>query len=407
MNKIVYILSLLLLLLVSCKEDENVKTTLQDEALITIPDFIVDNPTRTSLVFDTSTGGMSSDWILGTDVLGIYTTTDYTTEPATKITPGTATPYNYKTTEDLGVEGNRKVVRVAPYDYRMINKYGYTAYYPYDSYKITKDGESPMPFNAYPISYRGQVQKKNVDMKLYYKPEPAGDLAPYMNAEREAATHLAPFAYMLATEKRPDENNNFRLPFEHLGCIARFFLRTDKIEGKFVFNNIRVVSTKPVFYKDVLVDMSACSEQPIVALEHLIMVGPAEKTLTLGLQDDPGNNSFMMDYPEKNYSRYIIAYMMLPPVKLSEVLGADDHLYLYLEGYQITNEGGEEIHTPVYFKSAVELDRAEFKAGYLHQWTCVGMKDDKDPIELQAIKVETWKEEVLNNTENGNGTHAW
>lgn len=406
MNKIVYILSLLLLLLVSCKEEEVV---VQGEdtnvASVTIPNFIVDGPTRTSLVYNYLTTGMDFYWNSG-DAVGIFAMKEYTESGVETVESGKYTPYKFVTTEQLIPDKDgRKTFEITNEDYRLTDNYSFTAYYMYDNDKIADD-KGFIPYTRYPISYRNQRQESNVDMGFYYGS--GANAQKYTESEAAASSHLKDFDYMLSTEKRPNARGGVIFPFEHLASIVRFFLRTPSTtKGKYRFNKIRVVAPKRIFYVDALVDMSNCSEEPIEATRHLKMVGEPQSMIELSLGTNE-SSYFEMDYPTKNYSRYFVAYMMFNPVDLGTVLDDDDKMYLYLEGVKVENDGnGGELLTPAYFRTNAPLDHKNLKAGYLYQWSDLGIVDPEDPIELQAISVEEWKDEVLDNTENGNGTHAW
>lgn len=405
------VVAIVAIVFTSCVKDihDEVLELPKGQAYATFCDFIVDEQSRTALVYNYNTGGMDFSWIgSGGDKLGIFTTMDYRNEPRVKVEPGKTTAYKYVVTDLLNTDGARKRAWIASSTgFTLTPDYGFTSYYPYDETKIEDPARPgyPMPFNVYPISYRGQEQTKNVDMGLYYGSGWNAEL--YTQSESNASKHLAPFDYLLSTEKRPTEDDIVEFPFEHLGSVVRFFLRTPStVQGKYRFHTIRVVADKKVFYKDALVDMSNCTdEEPIVALNHLTMVGAPENNLKLSLNNDE-TGYFEMDYPTRQYSRYIVAYMMLNPVDLSSVLDDADNIYLYLEGSKVEGPIGSETLTPAYFKSAPLAHKA-FRAGFVYQWTDLSLQEEKDPIELQAITVEQWREGVWNNTENGNGTHLW
>ncbi|MBQ0141882.1 MAG: hypothetical protein KBT06_03615, partial [Prevotellaceae bacterium] len=275
-----------------------------------------------------------------------------------------------------------------------------------------------------PISYSGQRQANNVEMEWYYK----GDQydSEYLASEAKASLHLGDFDYMLSTQKTPRPTGGVDFPFEHLASVVRFFLRTpNTVTGVYHFNRIWVVAPKPIFYTQATVDMSNCTEQPIVAEKHLTRTGEPSKALCLSLgsddEDDDVPPYFVMNYPTEKYSRYIVAYMMLNPVNLGAkdytvtsgdftknfppVLEDTDEIHLYLEGVKVKDEYGVDVNEPAIFKTA-PLEHKNFKAGYVYQWTDNSLKV-ADPILLEPIEIEDWNALDIDNTVNGNGTSLW
>ncbi len=386
----------------SCDKDasQDIEQLKEDGSYVSIPHFKVDEGSRTALVYDHVSGSMLFSWKENEDNIGILTTRDY----RSNTTDGTAieslaTPWSYWLTEYI--ETDSKVwneIEPTVQGWVLTNDYGYTSYYPYDNKKVGS------PFNAYPITYEGQMQTVNVDMRTYYKAN--GDYAPYVAQEKAASSHLAPFDYMLSTEKRPWGIDKVRFPFEHLGSIVRFFLRIPRnVNGEYHFNRITVVAPKPVFYMNATVNMTNCKgEEPIVAENHLTKLDISKK-MQLGL------DGFVMDYEKEEYSRYFIAYMMLCPVNLQTALTASDKLFLYLEGKKVErdSEGNVTSEQPVYFRTSDltnGLEHINFKAGYVYQWTDGAMAPE-DPILLEPIEVEEWNALDIDNTVNGNGTSLW
>lgn len=402
MNRSIYIILFFSILFASCDKDasQDIEQLKEDGSYVSIPHFKVDEGSRTALVYDHVSGSMLFSWKENEDNIGILTTRDY----RSNTTDGTAieslaTPWSYWLTEYI--ETDSKVwneIEPTVQGWVLTNDYGYTSYYPYDNKKVGS------PFNAYPITYEGQMQTVNVDMRTYYKAN--GDYAPYVAQEKAASSHLAPFDYMLSTEKRPWGIDKVRFPFEHLGSIVRFFLRIPRnVNGEYHFNRITVVAPKPVFYMNATVNMTNCKgEEPIVAENHLTKLDISKK-MQLGL------DGFVMDYEKEEYSRYFIAYMMLCPVNLQTALTASDKLFLYLEGKKVErdSEGNVTSEQPVYFRTSDltnGLEHINFKAGYVYQWTDGAMAPE-DPILLEPIEVEEWNALDIDNTVNGNGTSLW
>lgn len=402
MNRSIYIILFFSILFASCDKDasQDIEQLKEDGSYVSIPHFKVDEGSRTALVYDHVSGSMLFSWKENEDEIGILTTRDY----RSNTTDGTAieslaTPWNYWLREYI--ETDSKVwneIEPTVQGWVLTNDYGYTSYYPYDNTKVGS------PFNAYPITYERQMQTVNVDMRTYYQAN--GDYAPYVAQEKAASSHLAPFDYMLSTEKRPWGIDKVRFPFEHLGSIVRFFLRIPRnVNGEYIFNRITVVAPKPVFYMNATVNMTNCKgEEPIVAENHLTKLDISKK-MQLRLND------FVMNYEKEEYSRYFIAYMMLCPVNLQTALTASDKLYLYLEGKKVEkdSEGNVTSEQPVYFRTSDltnGLEHINFKAGYVYQWTDGAMAPE-DPILLEPIEIEDWNALDIDNTVNGNGTSLW
>ena len=113
---------------------------------------------------------------------------------------------------------------------------------------------------------------------------------------------------------------------------------------------------------------------------------------TLDLRTDV--SSAAADYYYNN-AGYIVSYMMIAPIDLSD---ADD-ISIYLKGHDGSGT--------YYFKSQGELEKPNLTANMFYQWTS-GDNNGDPAIVFDHISVQDWERDVIySNGEGGTGTGTW
>lgn len=255
--------------------------------------------------------------------------------------------------------------------FAWVNGGDYRAYYPYSS--------SSADIEAMKLDYTGQKQTGKPDFTAYK----AGRSDDYNKSEIDASAHLSAKTFLQSAVSTPtDDNIQFKM--EHLGGLVRFYLVLPESVNANI-SEIRLVASKPVFHEKV--------EYNLLEGTLSSYLDEPQQYLTLALE-----NAHVEKTSSDAYGHYLLAYMMAYPIALTTELTSTDKLYIYVNG---KDAGGND----VYFRSN-SITKKDITKGGLTQFS-VKPNATEDPISLQPISVQEWKDGFNANNNNGSGTGDW
>ncbi len=205
----------------------------------------------------------------------------------------------------------------------------YIAYSPYQNKDIT---------TSIQLNYTGQTATENAKKSLI------GDS--YIASEAAASAHLSAYDYLVSRSTMTNDGGNVNFTLNRLGAIVRFYVMCPAEE---VFESLSVGCNEAVFLTSADLSLS----------DRTISNATYSKSITLqwNVGGSKGLDMSKSDY-YKNGIGYIIAYMMVYPVDLSN----RSDLYLYLVSHDTDG-------TKHYWKSNEPLSKLNLKANNLYQWT--------------------------------------
>ena len=255
----------------------------------------------------------------------------------------------------------------------------YVSYYPFI--------EGELNYVQIPITYLGQKQRENLNIKAYATRKNSDELMnAYKQSELAAAEHLEEFDYLVSSAGSTP-TGDIHFSYTRLGSTVRLFIKAPE---QIVYDSIQLVN------KDVEFMTKGTMNVPAKTLT-------ATKTShAISLQ--LGNNGFdLSDNTSNDYQNpttgYIVAYMMLAPIQLDKT--DISQCYLYMCGHVKDHPKQKK-----YFKSA-PLTKYDIEQNKTLQWTTTNNTPD-EPITFNAISVEEWKEgTTFSNGDDGKGTEGW
>lgn len=244
-----------------------------------------------------------------------------------------------------------------------------------------------------PVSYLGQVQKANVNINEYYyiKDHPSAPKEKYLTSEIAANAHLGAYDY-LVSEATSTTSGALHFKYSRMGSVVRFFILAP--DNTLTYDELQLVNDDVNFMQTgtMSIQNKAFTAE---TLSHTM-------TMHFGEYDSETQTYSGFDFSDKtnnsSYYRdadigYIIAYMFLAPIDLSDKANC----YLYLIG---RDDSGNR-H---YFKSS-GLTRLNLQANYFYQWVPSTMDQE---ITFSPITVQEWANgDGWTNGDDGKGTQSW
>ena len=290
----------------------------------------------------------------------------------------------------------------------------YYSYFPYNS--------ATVDYNHVPATFRGQVQSANDRMRLNWGERTTEELATFLQSEKDAAAHTGAYDYMASTATATAAAH-VHFYYQHLVSFVRFYMycpgivpgTTTKPEDDFFIDSLQVVNDEADFILDATIDLAveprgftATKTSHVMSLKFIPCIDMSNV-----LEDD---TKVTYDYWRKSatngkYYGYIMAYMVLAPIDLTEK--PNSKLYLYArkaisyyanvaeyneaKGTSLTAEGfaalakSEKIKTFVRKAYVATLSQIKFEAGSHYQWNATAY-DPEEPIHFTPVTLEDWTE---------------
>lgn len=260
----------------------------------------------------------------------------------------------------------------------------YVSYFPYVEPRTVELDR--FDYEKIPVKYLGQIQSANVNIYAYANRKTTVEqMNTYNESERIAASHLEAYDY-LASNATSTANGGVHFYYTRLGSTVRFFIKAPE---KIVYDNIQLVNKDALFMTKGTMNIY---NKTLTATEtsHVL-------SMQLGADGFDLSDETSIHYQNPS-TGYIIAYMMLAPIKLKEVTS---QCYLYICGHVKDHPEQKK-----YFKSA-PLTKYDIEQNKTLQWTTTNNTPD-EPITFNAISVEEWKEgTTFSNGDDGKGTEGW
>ena len=293
-------------------------------------------------------------------------------------------------------------------------------YYSYFPFKDDSGGD--FDYTTVPATFRGQVQSANDRMRLNWGDRTEEELEAFLESEKASSAHTGSYDYMAATAIATAASHVHSY-YQHLPSFARFYMycpgiepgTTTKPEDDFFIDSLQVVNDEADFILDATIDLAeetrtftATKTSHVMSLKFIPCIDMSNV-----LEDD---TKVTYDYWRKSttnkYYGYIMAYMVLAPIDLTEK--PNSKLYLYArkaisyyadvaeyneaEGKSLTAEEfaalakSEKIKTFVRKAYVATLSKIKFEAGSHYQWNATAY-DPEEPIHFTPVTLEDWKVE--------------
>lgn len=396
-NNKIFFLTLLLSVMVSCSSGDDIipntpDIELQDGGYITKCDFRDgDNVSRSSFVFDNNFIRFAFNQ---GDITGIYPTFNLTKQEKTDYAQQEQSAFVLAASGSgfihIDPEGN-------PDGFTWADGFKRTAYFPYDGSFNPNNKTHPVCYNALPFSFKNQVQEGYVNLTAYYNGDSRGDKGndnpTYRESEEKACAHLNSCNFLISPESEFNVNTGRIRFYAHpIGAVARFYLLAPK--EKMQLMSLRLVASKPIFYEEGTVDLTSNpyngnAEDKNDGLKLVSSVYTKDKDRQMHPVGDPVSSIELKfadnvwtnyDATTMPYGHYMIAYLMMYPVNLTEV----SELYVYLTA---KDKDGK-----VKNYRTNNLEKKDLFSGNYYQWMYKAL-DDEHPIELTATEIP-WQDVV-------------
>lgn len=405
---------------------------------------------KSQMYYDRVAGVQKTTWVSG-DKIGIFSENDddvqyaFVVDDKNITESGSTSSGIFKPVDEVGAYPIEKTVM-------------YYSYFPYNG------SAGVFTFNEVPVSYAGQVQTANEQMWYYYNRTVGDNATKFLETEKAAAAHLAPYDY-LASNVTSTEGAHVHFQYQHLGAMVRFYMYVPgspsapyTTPAELFVDSIQVVNNSKKFFVEGKMNIN--SKQ---------LHSPTKESNAISLKFDPAIDAANYSDPDSASYRYwrettthkiygyIMAYMMIAPTDLTDVdnsklylLGREPAYYTYAEyktaknDKDITEETFNALakhkkikiyetkaaynadHDPDFdgtdeqynaktlgfkLKDATRkfyvatLSKLNFEAGKHYQWNVTEEAND-DPITFEEITIQEWEEGAGYNN-GGNGTSEW
>lgn len=367
-QKNIYISIALATMMASCSQEVIQETSGYDhEVYATIPELIDGNAaetlTRSTLTYDSSSKKMLFKWEDG-DQIGVFPINSDPSKRQQKM-------FELKT----GAGSSMGEFDSFDTQLRTISKdRSYIAFRPY----TTEDDYSTLN-----MDYGSQTAKAFPKMK--YNPgfsgNPNADASKYNASEAAASAHLGSVDYMVSDPVVATEDAHCGFQFQRMGAIVRFYMKSPK---EMIYDGIQLVAKGKKFTIKGMLKADTKTIVPVTTSNAM--------NLTFSPALDMRSNTSEYHYKEKGY---IVSYMMVAPVNLSEA----EEVSIYLKGHIGS--------TSYYYKAKGDIKKPNLTANMFYQWTSAD-NDDDPAIRFDEISVQDWEADVTyGNGEEGTGTGNW
>lgn len=240
-----------------------------------------------------------------------------------------------------------------------------------------------------PVLYTGQRQIEPVDFSNYWNDK--NDKA-YKDSQPKASAHLSQYDYLCSGKTTPESDGSIHFDLKRMGAIVRFWIRIDP-KNNYVYDELQLVNNSKEFTTEATMNAEAQTLTPTATSNVMTLkLGAEGFDMTDQTNDGTKSTTPFYDYYNGTYTGYIMAYMMLAPIDLTNVGNCE----LYLVAHEKANP--ENKH---YFK-ATGLSKPNLQPNSFYKWTIV----PGEPIEFSDITVEQWREGTTFDN-NGAGTGTW
>jgi len=385
-----YILLLLLVVISSCTNDDMlslVDTGFAEEKLdnatdhdnscvmASIPELIDGNAagnalSRSSLYHDKTSDIMMFSWA-DSENMGVFTPDDKNTSPTFINFIRKAGQDNTKLNSIFEIESS--VIEA------LSGETGYIAFRPFTS------SIKQINYKAVDVSYTNQSNPNNVYRKYYYTYSDANDKKLYDDSEIAAGSHLGAYDYLVSQKQTTNDKGGVNFSLNRIGVVANFFIKCPDNDA--TFEQIQLVTQGDThFTLTGTLDLTTREITPVTT--HNVM------TMKYG---DDGLNMNNTLYQDSKGTGYIITYMMLAPVDLSE----NTSVNLYLVSHLNSNPS-----TKKYYKST-DLTTPTLTSNMFYRWRSANNNPD-EPITFTEVTFQEFKEGTsINNGDSGSGTEGW
>lgn len=353
-------------MMASCSQDAIEDSVFHgDEAHVTLPELEDGNMvTRTALTYNCLDKRIHFTWESG-DKVGVFALND---DPSRRqqvlfdITKGAGTLSAVFVSADESVQTIEKDKQ-------------YIAFRPYSK----EDDYS----NLY-VKYEGQTAKAFPKMKYY--PFSSGNsnqnVDKYNESEKAASAHLAAADYMASLPTTALRDGFCTFQCKRLGVVVRFYLKSPR---NVIYEGIQLVAKGKKFTLTGMLEADKRRITPLTTSNAINLTFSPTLDLT-----DTSSEYY------HNGTGYIISYMMIAPIDLSD---AED-ISIYLKGH-------DKNSNTVYFKSTGELQKPNLTANMFYQWTS-GENFGDPAIVFDHITAQDWERDVIySNGDEGSGTENW
>ena len=333
-----------------------------DEIYATLPELEDGNVmTRSALIYNYSEKKMHFTWESG-DTVGVFAVNDDASRRQQvhfNLTKGAGT-------KNGGFESSDESLRTIEKDK------SYIAFRPY-----SKEDD----YAKLDVKYEGQKAKAFPKMKYFpFTGNTGKDVDKYNESEDSASAHLGKADYMVALPVVALEDRHCSFDFKRMGAVVRFYLKCPRAME---YEGLQLVAEGKKFILEGQLDAYNREIVPVVTSNvQELQFSPA-----LDMTDKTSDYYY-------NGSGYIISYMMIAPIDLSDAKS----LSIYLKGKINGNT--------YYYKSKGELKKPNLTANMFYQWTSAD-NTDNPAIIFDEISVQDWEEVIYSNGEEGTGTSIW
>lgn len=249
------------------------------------------------------------------------------------------------------------------------------------------------------LSYEGQSNGNNVLMGAYYKKPNEEALARYNASEVSAASHLGEYDYLVSPQQTTRAMGGVEFQLERMGLVVRFFIKNPAAdpENK-VFEELQIV-TQNTNQFTLRGDINLGTRVITPTKKSNVMVLKYGDGLEMGAKTE-GNENY--DYYNYKYTPYIVSYMMMAPVNLTQKIDSEKEIKINL--YLVSHTKGDPSEKQ-YYKSN-DLSQPNLTRNMLYQWKPANLTAD-DPIEFSEITVQEWQEATAVDNGDGSGTQGW
>ena len=353
---------------------------------------------------------------------------------------------------------------------------GNKTYHSYFPYKTQGGLNGDFGYSNVPISFRGQTQVANEQMNCYWESyyastadEREANKATFIASSKEASAHLGAYDYLVSTATAT-AGNHVHFKYAHVPSIVRFYMYSpSKAPDDVYYDSLQVYNSVVSFPLDATIDLSDAFEEDGVTPKLTPKAGGESHVMSLRFYPplDMTNNSdnstaartktYNYWYQRNRDYGYIMAYMMVPAVDLSEestpnsvlyMIGRKPSYYTYDEyktakSSDITEDDFDALdkvekmkiyETRDAYNAAVDpdvtaerwsemtnidkmkdyqrkcykatLSKMKFEAGKHHQWS-VSASEIDEPITFQEITIQEWEEGTGFTNTDGVGTEDW
>lgn len=263
----------------------------------------------------------------------------------------------------------------------------YVSYFPYVEARDL--GLDQLDYSEIPVTYLGQTQNANVNMRAYYtRTENTANMQAYEESEPFASEHLEPYDY-LVSNATSSNSGNIHFFYTRLGSTVRFFIQAP---DAIVYDSLHLVNKDAMFTTKATMNVQTKTLTP-TKQSHAICLNFNPAGFDMSLPTTAANEHH---YRISNGKAYMIAYMMLMPIELTSF----SPCFLYLTGHVKDHPEQKK-----YFRSA-SLGKYDVLQNKTLHWNCASFAVD-EPITFTAISVEEWKSATYSNGEVGKGTEGW